>query len=57
MAETLRKTVNMLEDETPKSGGNIRNLIPYHDLREWIEEADKLDEITRVDGFDTEEGI
>jgi len=57
MAETLRKTVNMLEDETPKSGGNIRNLIPYHDLREWIEEADKLDEITRVDGFDTEEEI
>jgi UbiD family decarboxylase len=36
---------------------NINHQVPYADLRQWIEEADKLGELRRVDGATWQEDI
>ena len=41
----------------PEAGGNIRNLIPYHDLRQWLAEAEALGEVVHADGLNTDEDI
>lgn len=39
------------------AGGNLRCVIPYRDLREWIAEADRLGELRVVRGASWEEDI
>ena len=38
-------------------GANIRQNIPYEDLREWITEADRLGELRHVNGANWQEEI
>ena len=38
-------------------GSNLAHHVPYRNLREWIEEADKLGELRRVSGASWEEDI
>ncbi|MDE0057538.1 MAG: UbiD family decarboxylase, partial [Defluviicoccus sp.] len=45
MAETAREAV------TAKAGGNLRAVLPYADLREWLSEAEKLGEVTVARGL------
>ena len=44
MAETARETV-------ARAGGNLRAVLPYADLREWLAEAEKLGEVTVAKGL------
>ena len=50
MAETAREAVTM-------AGGNLRAVLPYADLREWLVEAEKLGEVTVAKGLGKEEEI
>ena len=40
-----------------ESGKTIKHHVPYEDLRQWIDEADKLGELRRVDGATWQEDI
>ena len=44
MAETAR-------DAVARTGGNLRAVLPYADLREWLAEAEKLGEVTVAKGL------
>ncbi len=46
-----------MADNTAKSLSNLKASLPYRDLREWLEEADKLGEVVVAKGFDTDEEI
>ena len=50
MAETAREAATM-------AGGNLRAVLPYADLREWLAEAEKLGEVTVAKGLGKEEEI
>jgi 4-hydroxy-3-polyprenylbenzoate decarboxylase len=51
---TLREAV---PEARSKAGGNIRPVFAYSDLREWLAEAEKLGEVTKVKGFNKEQEI
>ena len=53
MADSLRDTV--AKEAGP--GSNIRNSLAYHDLREWLAEAEKLGEVVHQGGCNVEEDI
>ncbi len=40
-----------------QAGGNLRAFLPYHDLREWLAEAEKLGEVVTLTGYGTDEDI
>ena len=53
MAKNLRDATARKDDATDKrerAGGNLRATIPYHDLREWLAEAEKLGEVVTLTG-------
>ena len=50
MAETAREAAT-------RAGGNLRAVLPYADLREWLAEAEKLGEVTVAKGLGKEEEI
>ncbi len=56
MAETRRGKAEA-PDASAEPGGNIRAVLPYRDLREWLAEAERLGEVTALRGLDTEEEI
>ncbi len=53
MAKNIRDVV----PEGSAVGGNIRPVLAYNDLREWLAEAERLGEVTVVKGLDTDEEI
>ena len=60
MAKNLRDATARKDDATDKrepAGGNLRAYLPYHDLREWLAEAEKLGEVVTLTGYGTEEDI
>ena len=50
MAETAREAAT-------RAGGNLRAVLPYADLREWLAEAEKLGEVTVAKGLGKDEEI
>lgn len=46
-----------VEDGIVPPGDNARCVIPYHDLRSWLHEAERLGEVTHVTGAGVEEEI
>jgi 4-hydroxy-3-polyprenylbenzoate decarboxylase len=44
-------------DRSRDARDNVRAMIPYHDLREWLAEAERLGEVVYADGLDVEEEI
>ena len=54
MAETARDAVT---EATAKAGGNLRAVLPYADLREWLAEAERLGEVTVAKGLGKDEEI
>ena len=56
MAKNLRELAGDADERAGK-GGNIRAVLPYKDLREWVAEAERLGELTVVKGLEKEEEI
>ena len=44
-------------DRPPVARGNVRAVIPYRDLREWLAEAENLGEVVYTDGLDVDEEV
>ncbi|MGE0747134.1 MAG: UbiD family decarboxylase domain-containing protein, partial [Rhodospirillales bacterium] len=40
-----------------RGAGNLRAVLPYHDLREWLAEAEKMGEVVHAKGLNTDEEI
>ena len=53
----MAKNIRDLTPEGSAVGGNIRPVLAYNDLREWLAEAERLGEVTVVKGLDTDEEI
>ena len=44
-------------DTLPAAGSNTAPFLPYHDLRQWLEEAKKLGEVKEVGGLSYQHDI
>ena len=57
MARTGSEAAREIDNPAAGPGGNVRAVLPYGDLREWLAEAERLGEVTVVKGLNTEEEI
>ena len=55
MARTGSEAAREIDNPAAGPGGNVRAVLPYGDLREWLAEAERLGEVTVVKGLNTEE--
>ena len=57
MLDNIRDMIANVDGGSATPGDNARCVIPYHDLRSWLAEAERLGEVTHVTGAGTDEEI